>query len=111
VTVPLTPITAPEPDIVLTTAPGGEGYTPLSSVALVVEIAHTTLRYDLNEKKDLYARAGIAECWIVDIQARQVHQFWAPTGTEYSRTRIVPLAGELRSATVLDLAIDGTGIL
>ena len=34
---------------------------------LVVEVADTTLEYDIEVKRPLYARAGVAEPWIVDI--------------------------------------------
>jgi hypothetical protein len=37
--------------------------------------------------------------------------FWSPADGDYREQRTVPLAGELRSATLPDLAIDGSGIL
>ena len=39
-------------------------------VLLVVEIADTTLAFDTGTKIPLYARAGIAEAWVVDLQER-----------------------------------------
>jgi len=111
VTTTVPPQSAPEPDIVLTDAPMGEGYVPVSSVALAVEVADTTLRHDLGTKEPLYASAAIPEYWVVDVNARRVHQFWEPTDSRYAQTRIVPLAGPLASATIPDLLIDGTGIL
>ena len=36
---------------------------------MVVEIADTTLRFDLTAKATLYARADIAEYWVLDIGA------------------------------------------
>jgi Uma2 family endonuclease len=36
-------------------------------VVLVVEVAESTLVYDRGEKSEIYARAGIAEYWIVDL--------------------------------------------
>lgn len=102
---------APEPEIVVTNAPRGDGYTPVGSIALVIEVAATTLRYDLSSKRRLYADAGLPEYWVIDVHARQIHQFWAVNEGTYAQTRIVPLGGELRSATMADLAIDGRGIL
>ena len=65
----------PEPDIaVLTTAkteyrsrfPRGD------ELALAVEVSDTTLRHDASTKRDLYARAGVLEYWIVDVAGRKL---------------------------------------
>ena len=111
VTVQLSSDTAPEPDIALTSEPFGHGYVPLGSVALVIEIADSTLHYDLGKKRDIYARGGIAEYWVVDVNGREVHRFADPRDGEYRAEPPVPLAGPLQSLTVPDLAIDGSGIL
>lgn len=43
---------------------------------LAVEVADTTVRYDATMKRDLYARAGVPEYWVLDIGGRRliVHQ-------------------------------------
>jgi Uma2 family endonuclease len=38
----------------------------------VVEVADTTLGYDRDQKGSLYARAGVAEYWIVNLLDRRV---------------------------------------
>ena len=38
-----------------------------SDISLLVEIADTTLNYDLSVKAALYARAGIFEYWVLDV--------------------------------------------
>src|SRR5207302_1817196 len=38
---------------------------------LVVEVADSSLQFDTNEKRLLYARAGIREYWVVDINGRR----------------------------------------
>jgi len=49
--------------------------------ALVVEVAESSLAYDRREKALLYARAGIAEYWIVNLAERrlEVHREPAPS--------------------------------
>jgi Uma2 family endonuclease len=42
------PYNVPEPDIVVTSAPDGNGLIPLDSVALIVEVADATLANDLS---------------------------------------------------------------
>ncbi|WP_374943676.1 Uma2 family endonuclease [Sphingomonas sp.] len=101
----------PDPDILVGTVSPVRDYVRIGQVAMIVEIADTSIRHDLGEKRDLYAVSRVPEYWVVDINARQVHQFWAVEKVRYLETRVVPLDGELRSATMPDLAIDGSGIL
>jgi Uma2 family endonuclease len=110
-TVQISATSAPEPDIALTTAPKGEGYVPIASVAMVVEIADTSMRFDMAEKRDIYAEASVPEYWVIDVGRTEVHRFHGPADGAYRQEPPVPLAGELRSLTIPDLAIDGTGIL
>ena len=65
----------PEPDIaVLAEAKADyrtrhpEGHELL----LLVEVADTTLRFDATTKRDLYARAGVPEYWVLDLNGRQL---------------------------------------
>lgn len=51
---------------------------------LAVEVSDTTLRTDRRVKRPLYARAGIPEYWIVDVEARQVEVHRSPTGDTYA---------------------------
>jgi Uma2 family endonuclease len=39
---------------------------------LVLEVADTTVRYDATTKRDLYARAGVPEYWVLDIPGRRI---------------------------------------
>ncbi len=110
-TVSIPPHDAPEPDIAIVTASPADGYYPLSMVALAIEVSLTSLRHDLSDKLDLYARARVSEYWVVEVESRTVHQFWSPSDGVYLERRTIPLAGELRSLTMPELAIDGTGIL
>ena len=38
-------------------------------------MADTTLDFDLADKRTLYAGAGIAEYWVIDVQAKKVTRF------------------------------------
>jgi Uma2 family endonuclease len=52
-------------------------------VVILIEIAWTSLSFDLGNKARRYAGAGIAEYWVIDVadQALIVHR--DPTGTHY----------------------------
>ena len=54
-----------------------------ADVLLVVEVADTSLRYDRTVKLPLYARAGIAEFWIIDLQRRLIDAYRMPQGDGY----------------------------
>jgi Uma2 family endonuclease len=51
--------------------------------ALVVEVADSTVVYDRNRKRRLYARAGIPEYWVVDLQRNTVVVHGSPRGDDY----------------------------
>ena len=72
---------APQPDVMLLRPRADAYYNSLpvaSDALLVVEVADTTLRYDMDVKRLLYARAGVEELWIVDIDRRELHIFREP---------------------------------
>ena len=75
----------PEPDvIVLRSSFRNMTRNPKpSEIALVVEIADTTLRHDLTTKARLYDRAGIGEYWVVDLRNARLHVFRDPSDGEY----------------------------
>ena len=55
--------------------PAGTGIVNLDrypSPDLVIEIAKTSLLYDLGTKRSLYEELGIAEYWVVDVQNSQI---------------------------------------
>lgn len=50
---------------------------------LVVEVANTTLDYDLKVKLPLYAAGGVPEVWVVDLTGRRVLVHRNPEGRAY----------------------------
>ena len=94
------PHNVPEPDIAVTGEPEGDGLIPLSSLALIVEVADTTLRNDLGRKAKIYAREGVPEYWVVDIRNALIHQMWAPTSGRYTETREVVFGERIDSMTI-----------
>ncbi|MEG4633129.1 Uma2 family endonuclease [Microcoleus sp. AR_TQ3_B6] len=71
----------PEPDIVVVRGhtrqyldrhPGAE------DIALIIEVSDTTLQRDRTVKKRIYARAGVAIYWIVNLVEEQVEVYSQP---------------------------------
>ncbi len=80
----------PEPDLALL-HPGldsWEGRAPLASDAfLVVEVADSTLNWDVSFKAPRYARAGVPELWVVDVNAMEIRVFGDPRPDGYANAR------------------------
>ena len=71
-----------------------------ADVLLLVEVADTSLRYDRVIKLPIYARAGIAEVWIVDLQRRMVEVYLSPGGDAFN-LKSKQQAGETLSPILL----------
>lgn len=76
----------PQPDLALL-RPRADRYSqshPTSAdVLLLVEVAESTLPFDLGTKIPLYAQCGIAEAWVIDVQERVVRVFRDPSTSGY----------------------------
>ena len=74
-------ISEPEPDIGIL-RPRADFYTTSHpgppDVLLVIEVADTSLAYDLGTKVPLYARHGIPEVWVIDAATRRTRVFRQP---------------------------------
>ena len=55
---------------------------------LVIEVADTSERYDRRTKLPLYARYGIPELWIVELNRDLVTRYLDPTPGGYATTRV-----------------------
>ncbi len=83
-------LSEPEPDLALV-QPRADFYAeahPLpGDVILLVEVADSSLRIDREVKAPLYAAAGIAHYWIVNLVEQQVEQYAIPQGDRYQALR------------------------
>ncbi len=71
----------PQPDLaVLKLRPDRyfNAHPTAAAVLLVIEVADTSLRFDLDRKIPLYGRAGVAEAWLIDLDKRVLHLFSTP---------------------------------
>ena len=81
------PSNAPEPDIIVLNRDFSHFRSANPSpqdLHLVVEVADTTLNFDLTVKAALYARAGIAEYWVLDVQGRRLIVHRHPQSGKYA---------------------------
>lgn len=60
------------------------GFVGIADALLVIEVADTTLKRDMGVKARAYAKAGLAELWVVDLEARVTHVHRAPGEKGYA---------------------------
>ncbi len=73
----------PEPDVIVvrgSDAQYADRHPGPQDLALLVEVADTTLARDRGPKKQLYAAAGIAIYWVLNLPEKQVEVYTRPTG-------------------------------
>jgi Uma2 family endonuclease len=88
----------PEPDVVLLHRESPEFFDRLAGpkdIALLIEVADTSFTFDRSVKYRLYARADIAEYWIIDITNRRTVVCRHPAGDEYKSVTIVDASEEI----------------
>ena len=108
----------PEPDLVVVSgAPDAYDEGHPARVVLAVEVADASLAFDREHKAGLYARAGIADYWIVNLVERQLEVHRAPGPEPLARfgwryrsvtaleppARVAPLAFPAAHVAVADL--------
>lgn len=69
----------PEPDLMLL-RPSPDFYAAAHPTA-----ADTSLRYDREIKIPLYARHGIPEVWLIDVESKKIAIYTQPSGERYSQ--------------------------
>ena len=99
----------PEPDIALV-RPRPDFYstalpTP-ADVLLLIEVADTTLRYDREIKRPLYARHGIAELWIVDLEGGLLHRGRRPQDGRYLEEITEAVPGVVPGGALAGVCVD-----
>ena len=82
---------APEPDLTILTRPLREltGFPAPQDIALLIEIADSTLRRDLGSKARRYAAARIREYWVVDVENRKLHVHREPSGDGWASITVL----------------------
>lgn len=110
------PTSEPQPDACVLAAPVDKAslHRPgPADIALVVEVADTTLAFDSGVKASLYARAGVADYWILDIPGRRVLVHRNPQAGVYESVaayseheRVAPLAAPESAVSFSQIAED-----
>jgi Uma2 family endonuclease len=105
----------PEPDVTVLTRPSDEFPKTAprpADLLLVAEVSATTQDYDLGAKAALYATAGIAEYWVLDLRDFRLIVHRNPTAGRYASIvaytadePVSPLAAPSEQVRLRDLLV------
>jgi Uma2 family endonuclease len=108
------PRNQPQPDLMVL-RPRADDYTTshptADDVLLMIEVADTSLGYDRDTKARVYAQAGIAEYWIVNLVARQIIVLRDPIDGVYRRVEVLGPGDSIRPLAFPDVTIAVSEIL
>lgn len=103
----------PEPDLALFTYRADFYVKALPTPAdtlLVIEVADSSLRYDRLIKLPLYARRGVPELWIVDLDANLLRMHREPKGDDYLQATATATPGAVGIALLPGVTLDLSGL-
>jgi Uma2 family endonuclease len=99
----------PEPDLALLGPRAGD-YTDrlpeAGDVLLVIEVSGTSQRYDREVKIPLYARHGVPEGWLVDLEADALHAFREPSAEGYRQEARIANLGSVAIERLPGVTLD-----
>ena len=102
------PDSEPQPDIAIVRLPDTrylKHHPYPEDIHWLVEVADTTLTYDLGAKRKLYAKAGIQEYWVIDVTKRQLTVFRDLQKGDFS-TQTTLSQGVIHPISFPDVTID-----
>jgi len=104
--------TDPEPDLAVVPGRPRDYTGHPTSADLLVEVADSSLNFDTGDKRLLYARAGIREYWVVDVNGRRLLVYRDPQVGDYATQQalgpadaVSPLAAPAAAVRVADLLV------
>ncbi len=104
----------PQPDLMLL-APRADYYASrhprATDALLVVEVMLSSARYDREVKLPLYARAGVGEVWLIDVDSGTVEAYTEPGPHGYARRRAIDARGSLAPTALPDVILTGSELL
>lgn len=102
----------PQPDLALLRQGRYRQALPTADdVLLLIEVADSSRDYDRKVKLPLYAAAGIAEVWLVDLVAETIERYTEPRDGRYSRLVVAGRGATSTSIVLPALAIPVDDIL
>jgi Uma2 family endonuclease len=79
----------PEPDFALVKRDAPRGIAFAKDVLLAIEVSDSSLKFDRQTKLPDYARSGIPEVWILNLNDGQLEVYHEPDGEQYLQIQVV----------------------
>ncbi|MBD2302527.1 Uma2 family endonuclease [Nostoc sp. FACHB-87] len=82
----------PEPDIAIVRLPESnysDRHPAPDDIFFIIEVAHTSLKKDLELKTSLYADANIPEYWILSLSTKEIIVFRYPQNGQYTSVETI----------------------
>jgi Uma2 family endonuclease len=98
----------PQPDLMLLKrrADFYSGAHPVAAdVLLLIEVSDSSLAYDQSVKLNLYARYGVGEYWVIDVEGRRIHIHREPGAKGYARSLVFSAADTVAPQALPDVKI------
>jgi Uma2 family endonuclease len=94
-----------EPDLMITARYAEIRVPRPSDVALLVETSVTSSTRDLEEKRLVYAEAGIADYWVWEAEEQALHVFRRPERGDYAEHLILHARDRIRTLFAPDIEL------
>lgn len=107
-------LSEPQPDLMLVVPRDDHydfGHPRAADVLLLVEVADSSFDYDVNVKVPLYARAGVREVWIVDLERDRIEAHAEPSDHGYGAVRRYGPGDVLAPSALPDVALEVARII
>lgn len=104
----------PEPDISILKMREDfyiEHHPQPSDVLLVIEVSDSTLKFDRETKKRIYAEAGIVEYWLVNLEENTLEVYTKPKGENYFEMKVYGRGDAVRSKNIEKLKLNVSEII
>jgi hypothetical protein len=96
----------PEPDIALVNNKNYSAHHPgPEDTLLVIEVADSSLSYDIEIKTPLYARYNIPEVWVINLTDAKIHVFDSPENGSYQNQKEIS-SGKLTPVKIKSFVLD-----
>lgn len=101
------PYSEPQPDIVVARGHWRDmtHHPAPDEILVAIEVGDSTVRTDRRVKVPLYARAGIAETWLVDVKGRRVEIYRSPVDGKYEDVSVWGAGQVISPAALPDVQI------
>lgn len=98
----------PEPDITVLKMRDDfytESHPTPQDVLILIEVSVSTLEFDRETKRKIYAGAGIVEFWLVNLENNTVEVYTNPKGGNYFEMKIYECGDTIYSKHIADLKL------